>query len=227
MTKWNKTMFTCKRRWWACKSCSSCSLRCIKRSNVAAFFFLVVSSSKYAILQELNCDYGSYTRLCSVELLRTNWGRCSEAGLLYVHVTMTHGKRLSYPNSAVFADTVVPSQCHRTIIRWLHDGIARASRSRVAFLRQLGSFLFPSYCLREAKNTRWHRWSHEVKTKMTRIDKIPSRWPYVGQNGHTNSTRKWTFARSFGNFLACQRFCHRSRSCCRSLRNSTGGHTMA
>jgi hypothetical protein len=128
--------------------------------------------------------------------------------------------RLSYPNSAVFADTVVP-------FRWLHDGIARASRSRVAFLRQSGSFLFPSYCLREAKNGRWHRWSHEVKTKMTRFDKMPSRWPYEGQNGHTNSTLKWTFARSFGNFLACQRFCHRSRSCCQSLWNSTGGHTMA
>ena len=125
MTKWNKTIVTCKRRCWTCKSCSSCSLRCIKRSNAAAFFFQVVSSSKYAILQELNCDYGSYTRLCFVELLRTDWGRCSEAGLLYVHVTMTHGKRLSYPNSAVFADTVVPSRCHRTIIRWLHDSIAR------------------------------------------------------------------------------------------------------
>jgi hypothetical protein len=159
-------------------------------------------------------------------LLRTRWGRCSEAGLLYVHVAMTHGKRLSYPNSAVFADTVVPFRCHRTIIRWLHDGIARASRSRVAFLRQSGSFLFPSCCLREAKNTRWHRWSHEVKTKMTRFDKMPSRWPYEGQNGHTNSTRKWTFARSFVNLLACKRFCHRSRSCCLSLRNSTGGHTM-
>ena len=58
---------------------------------------------------------------------------------------MTHGKRLSYPNSAVFADTVVPSRCHRTIIRWLHDGIARASRSRVAFLRQSGSFALSSW----------------------------------------------------------------------------------
>jgi len=177
----------------------------------------------------INCDWscGSYTRLCSVELLRTDWGRCSEAGLLYVHVTMTHVKCLSYSNSAVFADTVVSSRCHRTIIRWLHDGIARASRSRVAFLRQSGSFLFPSYCLRQATHVRWHRWSHEVKTKMTRFDKMPSRWPYEGQHGHTNSTRKWTFARSHDNVLACQRFCHRSRSCCRSLRNSTGGHTMA
>ena len=147
----------------------------------------------------------------------------SEGGLLYVHVTMTHGKRLSYPYSTVFADTVVPSRWHRTIIRWVHDGIARTSRSRVAFLRQSGSFLFPSYCLREVKNARWHRWSHEVKTKMTRFDKMPLRWPYEGKM----DTRKCTFARSFGNFLACQRFCHRSRSCCRSLRNSTGGHTMA
>ena len=55
-----------------------------------------------------------------------NW--CSEAGLFYVHV--------------------VPSRCHRTIIRWLHAGITRASRSRVAFLRQSGSFVFPSCFLR-------------------------------------------------------------------------------
>jgi hypothetical protein len=199
--KWQseiRQFFTCNRRCWACKSCSSCSLRCIKRSNAAAFFFLVVSSSKYAILHELNCDYGSYTRLCSVELLRTDWGRCSEAGLLYVHVTMTHGKRLSYPYSAVFADTVVPSRCHRTIIRWVHDGIAKASRSRVAFLRQSGSFLFPSYCLREVKNDRWHRWSHEVKTKMTRFEKMPSRWPYEGQNGHTKMYLRKVLRQFFG-----------------------------
>jgi hypothetical protein len=67
-----KTFFASKRRCWACKSYSSCSLRGIRRSNAVAFIFLVVSSSKYAILQELNCDYGSYTRLCSVELLRTD-----------------------------------------------------------------------------------------------------------------------------------------------------------
>ena len=99
-----------------------------------------------------------------------------------------------------------PISCHRTIIRWLHAGIARASRSRVAFLRQSGSFLFPSYCHRKAKNARWHRWSHEVKTKMTRFYKIPSRWPYEGQNGYTNSTRKWTFARSSGNLWHAKDF---------------------
>ena len=130
-------------------------------------------------------------------------------------------------NSTAFADAVVQSRCHRTIIRWLHDGIARASRSRVALLRQSGSFLFPSCYLREAKKARWHRWLHEVKTKMTRFATMTTRWPYEGQNGHTNSTRLWTFARSSGIFLACQRFYHRSRSCCRSLKNSTDGHTMA
>ena len=48
------------------------------------------------------------------------------------------------------ADYMVPSQCHRTLIRCLHDGIARASHSRVSFRRQPGSFLFVSYRLREA-----------------------------------------------------------------------------
>ena len=54
-------------------------------------------------------------------------------------------------NSAVFANIVGPSQCHRDIIRWLHNVIAMASRSRVAFLTPSVSFVFPSYCLQEAK----------------------------------------------------------------------------
>ena len=75
---------------------------------------------------------------------------------------------------------------------------------------------------------RWHRWPHKVKRKMTQLEKMPSRWPSEGQNGHTNSKqKKHTFARSFGNSLAWQRFCHRPQSCCRSLRNSTSGRTMA
>ena len=115
---------------------------------------------------------------------------------------------------------------HRTIIRWLHDDIARASRSRVAFVRQSDSFLFPSYCLRESKNAQYHRWSYEVITMMSRFDKIPLRWPYEGQNEHTKSIRKWAFVRTSVNFFACQRFCLRSQSCCRSLENTTGGHTM-
>ena len=96
---------------------------------------------------------------------------------------------------------IFPSRCHRTIIRWLHAGIARASRSRVAFLRQSGSFLFPSYCLREAKYARWHRWSHEVKTKMTRFDKIPTRWPYEGQKWTHEFNTKMKLHKVFGQFF--------------------------
>jgi hypothetical protein len=150
MTKWNKTIFTCKRRCWACKSCSSCSLRCIKRSNAAAFFFLVVSSSKYAILHELNCDYGSYTRLCSVELPRTDWGRCSEAGLLYVHVTMTPGKRLGYPYSAL---SVSSSSLLRVIIGAIghfspHEDHTKETRSCPIVLGRQHDYLKASQCRR-------------------------------------------------------------------------------
>ena len=121
---------------------------------------------------------------------------------------------------------MIPSRYHRTIIRWLHDDIARASRSRVAFVRQSGSFLFPSYCLRESKYARYHRWSYEVIT-MSRFDKMPFRWPYEGQNGHTKSIRKWTaFANTLVNFFCMPKFCLCSRSCCWRLENTTGGHTM-
>ena len=54
--------------------------------------------------------------------------------------------------SACCTNTVIPSRYYRTIIRWLHDDIASASRIRVTFVRQSSSFLFPSYCLRESKN---------------------------------------------------------------------------
>ena len=120
---------------------------------------------------------------------------------------MTHGKCLSYLNSAVFADTVVPSGRHRTIIRWLYDGITRASRSHVAFRRHSGSFLFPSYCLREAISARWHRWSHEVIT--------------IWQDAITMALRRatWTheyntkmnLRKVFGQFIG-------TPSCCRSLK---------
>ena len=110
---------------------------------------------------------------------------------------------------------------------WHHDPISTSSYSNtmatrqhcegftwsVALLRQLGSFLFPSYGA-------W--WSHKVKTMMTRFDKMPSWRHYEGQNGHKISTRKLTFAWSFCNFLAGKRFCHRSQSCSQSLRNSSG-----
>ena len=61
---------------------------------------------------------------------------------------------------------------------------------------------------------------------MSRFDKMSLWWPYEAQNGHTKSTRKWTFANNSVIFLACQRFCLRSQNCCRSLENTTGGHSM-
>lgn len=150
MSKKQITIYTFKRRYMAYKSCSSCYMRCIKRCNAAAFFFLVVSSQHMPSVA---------THLYSVELLRTDRERCSEDGLPYVHVTMTHAKRLSYKILAVFDDSIVSSRCHRTITRWLNDNTEKVLRSRVAFRAQSDSFLFPSYCLR----------------KMTQFDKIPSR----------------------------------------------------
>jgi hypothetical protein len=151
------------------------------------------------------------------------WGRWSSR--LYVH----HDKHATLEplKIAFFALIVVPSLWHRTKIRLWHDGIAGASRSRVSFWRLSRIFVFTSYCLLEAKIARLHRWSHEEKTNTTRFDMMALRRPYEGQIWHTNSTRKWTFAMSSGNFLACQRFWNRSRSCCRSLLYSVGDHTMA
>ena len=107
---------------------------------------------------------------------------------------------------AVFTNNVIPIRYNRTIIRWLHDIFSWASPSRDAFVSQLGSFLFPWYCLRESKNARYHRWSYEIITMMSRFDKMPLRWPYERQNGHTKSTRKWAFARTSVNFLHAKDF---------------------
>ena len=87
--------------------------------------------------------------------------------------------------------------------------------------------MFHSCCLRETKYAWWHRWSHEGNTKIIRYNKMPSRCPYEGLDGHTNTTRKGTFVLCSGKSLACQRFGHGTRSCRRSHRSCTGGHTMA
>ena len=136
--------------------------------------------------------------------------------LLYGQITMTRVKRVSYSHLAVFADTVVPSQFHRTIIRWLHDGIVMASPSHVALLRPSVIFLFPPYCLREAKMHNATDDHTKLRRRMTRLEKIPSRWPFEGQDGHTHSTRKSTITLSSGKSLACQRFLKPSRSSCRT-----------
>ena len=48
---------------------------------------------------------------------------------------------------------------------------------------------------------------------------MDSRWPHGGREGHTKSTRRCTFGKTFGNFLTCQRFYEHSRSCSRTLKN--------
>ena len=83
------------------------------------------------------------------------------------------------------------------------DGFTKSCYLR----KQLGTFLFPLYCILEEKNARCHQLSHEEKTKTTRSDKVASRWPHKGQDGLTNSIRKRNFARPSGNFFTCQRFC--------------------
>lgn len=150
-----------------------------------------------------NCDWNleSYTRLCSESCPGLTEEDVLRLALSNDHVTIRRGKRLSFSNSTVFTDTVVLSRCHRTtsIIQYLHDGIGR-----VAFLKQSGSLLFPSFCLREAKNARWRRWSHEVKTKMTQFDKIHdclSKGKMDTRIQHENEPSQGPSA-----FLACQRF---------------------
>ena len=98
-----------------------------------------------------------------------------------------------------------------TIIRWLHDKIARTSRSFVAFVRQSGSFFFSSVLsswvekcpippiITRSNNDDVTIWQDAITMTLGR------------PNGHTKSTRNCSFARN-------QRFCLRSRSCCRSLK---------
>ena len=128
--------------------------------------------------------------------------KCERHEQLKFGCSMTHATSIM----AVFTNTVIPSRYPRTIIRRLQDGIARASRSRDAFVRQSGSFLFLSYCLPESKNALYHPWSYEIITMMSRFDKMPLRWPYEGQNGHTKSTRNWAFERISVNFLHAKDF---------------------
>ena len=94
-------------------------------------------------------------------------------------------------------------------VYFLHcEGIARASRSRVTFVRQSAA----SCVLRMVfvrRKYRWHRWSHEVNTKMTRLDKMASRWPpdalRRAKLTHEVNT-KMNHREEFGKFFDCQRF---------------------
>ena len=109
----------------------------------------------------------------------------------------------------------------------IHDGYTKALRRPHDVVWPSGSFVFHSYGLREINMARCQRWSHEVHTKVTRCDKMATRWSYECRDGHTKSTRCWPFARPSDIFLARQRFFNHSRSCSRCLRNAAEGHTMA
>ena len=109
----------------------------------------------------------------------------------------------------VFTKTVIPSRYDRTIIRFINDDIVWASRSRVSFV--LSSW----------------------------IEKRPIPWMIIGSNNDAvtmwqdvitkgkmdtrSQHEKWAFARTSVNLFACERFCLRSWSCCRSLENITCG----
>jgi hypothetical protein len=133
----------------------------------------------------------------SVEMCKTDrWGRWSEASLFMS--TMINMQSLIRSN---FLSP--PSRWHRTKIRWRHDGIVGASRSHAPFLRQSEIFVFPSYCLLEANI----------------LD-------CTDEDGFTTALRSAKLAYEFNTqinlrivfrqFLACQKLCDRSRSCCRS-----------
>ena len=84
----------------------SCSLSCNKSSDPAAFFFRIVFSSLYAMLQELKFDesllwFKNFKFLCLVELLKTDWRGCSEVCLLYAQGSMAHVKDMSNSNLVV------------------------------------------------------------------------------------------------------------------------------
>ena len=98
---------------------------------------------------------------------------------------MTPGKRLIYSNSAVSADIGSPSRRHPTIILWLHEGIAKATRRRVGFLdhRAASCILRVAFldhraasCIRRvAFGRRTIPNGTDDHTKLTRFDKMHSR----------------------------------------------------
>ena len=104
-------------------------------------------------------------------------------------ITMIHTCEMrELPNSAVFANIVVPSQ-------WLHDVIAMTSRSRVAFLRVDHR---SASCFLRIVFVRQTCPMPPMITKMTRLDKIPSRWHYEGKDEfNTNMNVRVVFGQFF------------------------------
>ena len=90
------------------------------------------------------------------------------------------------------------------MIRWVHGGITRASHSRIAFLRTIDHLLVSlvlfSRCEKKEKKKKEKNISRSKNEDDTILQDALT-WHYEGQNGYTNSTRKWTFARSSRNFF--------------------------
>ena len=124
------------------------------------------------MLQELKFDesllcFKNYKFLCLVELLRTDWKRMLR-DLSFIcprfHDTCERHEQIKFDCSMTYATSIISTKIwlssptpwsYLDTILPLYDGyttILRGLRvSRVAFIRQSGSFLFPSYCLRESK----------------------------------------------------------------------------
>ena len=139
----------------------------------------------------------------------TKWQKCSEAGFLCGQITQFGCLRKHRGPIAM------PSYYNTMATRRYCDGFTTScclpktiGQLRVSFVLSSGD-----------KNARCRRWLHEANTNKTRWDKMHSRWHHEGQDGHTNSTRTWTFVCPSGNSLACQRFWKRSRCYCRTQKN--------
>ena len=148
------------------------------------------------------------------------------------HISIsTHYKRLKYSNSAVFVDIVIPSWCQRAVnfleliaTRRQYDGFTKSC----CLPKQLGTFLFPSYCIREEK----------LKCPMSpKIIRRKDEEDTIRQDSFTMASQRarWThefntkthLREAFRNFFDMPKILRRSRTCCRSLRKFTGDHTMA
>ena len=82
----------------------------------------------------------------------------------------------------------------QSVTRWLHDGYAKASRSRVAIARPSASTVCPSYCHRveytNPVSPMTTRSKDDGYTNPQDVHTMVSRWPHGGWEGHTKSSRR-------------------------------------
>ena len=139
---------------------------------------------------------------------------------------------MSYLKSVVLADTVIWSYhpCHRAV--YFFD--LRVSRRQCegfvksCFLPKTIGHLLVSFVL-----CSWGEKYPMAPMITRREDEDDTMWQdaitmAIWRVRWTHESNTKTHHRVvFGEFLTCQRFWRRSRSCCRRLRKSTGDHTMA